>query len=175
MRLSPDDVFASHKVDAPDLVEPTIPEAPAAQEVQEAGEAREDPPPAPTLPPPRSRALAPAVESPAPVVEPPTPVLEPAAPAEPGPSTTSATVDDVRAELALATEARTAVRQGKPTVALRTANTYASRFPHGVLRTKMAVVRVDSLCRLGREDDASVVAGTLRGLHARPTKRVCPR
>ncbi len=156
----PDEVFASHKVDAPGLVEPTIPDAPAVLEIQD------DPRPAHTLRPPRPRAASPAVRV-APVI--------PVAPVVPGPSTASAPVDDVRAELALVTEARTAVRQGKPTVALRTANRYASRFPHGVLQTEMAVVRVDSLCRLGREEDASVVAGTLRGLHARPPTSVCPR
>lgn len=66
---------------------------------------------------------------------------------------------DLHEELALVTEARGAVRLGKPNVALRVAREYATRFPRGSLRAEMDVVRVDGLCRLDRADDAAAVAG----------------
>ncbi len=94
------------------------------------------------------------------------PVAEAPSPASPNSS--------LRAELALVTEARSAVRDGKPTLALRTARTYAKRFPQGLLHNEMDVVRVDSLCRLGRQDDAAALAKTLGVSKGSSPKAVCP-
>lgn len=77
------------------------------------------------------------------------------------------------AELALVTEARSAARNGHPTAALRTARLYAKRFPQGLLQTEMDVVRVDSLCRLGRQDDAAAVVNTLGTPKTQAPKPVC--
>jgi len=89
------------------------------------------------------------------------------------PPSPAASRSSLRAELALVTEARSAVRGGKPTAALRTARTYAKRFPQGLLHTEMNVVRVDSLCRLGRQDDAAALAKTLRAPNNSSSNAVC--
>ena len=57
-------------------------------------------------------------------------------------------------ELSLISQARRAVRTGKPTRALTLIQVYGRRFPKGALHSEMAVVEIDSLCRLGRTDDA---------------------
>lgn len=79
----------------------------------------------------------------------------------------------LRAELALVTEARSAVRDGDPKAALRAARRYTKRFPQGLLQTEMDVVRVDSLCRLGRHADAAALARTLPSTETQPPKSVC--
>lgn len=150
--LSPDEVFASNELGPTGLraLDSTIPDVQPL-------------PPSPETP--QSR-LAPRQRKRSPVA--PAPVA--AAP----PVTTSSPTGDLRAELVLITKARAAVRQGKPTLALRTAHAYASRFPQGLLQTEMDVVRVDSLCRLGRREDASAVAGKLGSSEEQSPKSVCP-
>lgn len=95
-------------------------------------------------------------------------VLAASQPAPPVPPKSS-----LPAELALVTEARSAARNGHPTAALRTARLYAKRFPQGLLQTEMDVVRVDSLCRLGRQEDAAAVVSTLGTPKTQAPKPVC--
>lgn len=118
---------------------------------------------------------APRPESPTPKATPPprrsTPGLPPPADlAVPPPAPPKSSLP---AELALVAEARSAARSGHPTAALRTARLYAKRFPRGLLQTEMNVVRVDSLCRLGRQEDAAAVVSTLGTPKAQVPKPVC--
>ncbi len=147
---SPDEVFASYNVGFTGLhtLDSTIPDV---------------------------QPLPPPPDGPRPKLAPRRHRRSPVAPAsKTPPQSTAAPSGDLRAELALIREARSAVREGKPTLALRTARAYATRFPRGLLQTEMDVVRVDSLCRLGRQADASAVAGGLRNADPQAPTSVCP-
>lgn len=78
----------------------------------------------------------------------------------------------LREELALLTRARAAARRQRPADALRTANLHAERFPDGLLSAEIKVVRLDSLCQLGRTLEARALARKMRGVAA---QRPCGR
>jgi len=69
----------------------------------------------------------------------------------------------LREELALLTRARSAARKHRPADALRTADLHTDRFPDGLLSAEMNVVRIDSLCQLGRTSEAQALARGMRG------------
>ncbi|MEM6290986.1 MAG: sigma-70 family RNA polymerase sigma factor [Myxococcota bacterium] len=56
--------------------------------------------------------------------------------------------------------------QRNPTAALDMAAGYAGRFPDGVLDIEVAALRVQALCRLGRQKQAETAANALPGGHA---------
>lgn len=76
---------------------------------------------------------------------------------KPVPTLTSA----LREELALVFRARAAVRDGDLSLALRLARKHQRRFREGALSVEMAVVGIDTLCRLGRETEAAARARAL--------------
>lgn len=72
----------------------------------------------------------------------------------------------LRAETRLLEQAQRARAQGRPGEALEILNTYATRFPGGVLRSEGLVMQVLCLCELGRHSEAQALAEQLVRLHA---------
>jgi hypothetical protein len=97
-------------------------------------------------------------------VEPiPAPAPEVAAAAEPVRRTVSeirtvAPVADIREEIRLLDQARSAVRSGASARALRTLAKYEQRFPRGQFRQEVQVLRMEALSQSGESGRAAVLA-----------------
>ncbi len=128
-------------------------------------------PPAPNQPVAASTETAPVVSAPA-----------PAAPSGPEDGRRQASTAAPAAASTLAAEAKL-VRAIKgavstdPRAALKLAERYGGRFPQGVLSAEAAALRVDALCRLGREPAAKLAAQSLPATHPSATvaRQGCPR
>jgi len=70
----------------------------------------------------------------------------------------SAPVADIREEIRLLDQARSAVRSGASARALRALAKYEQRFPRGQFRQEMQVLRMEALNQSGESDRAAVLA-----------------
>jgi hypothetical protein len=71
---------------------------------------------------------------------------------------TVAPVADIREEIRLLDQARSAVRSGASARALRTLAKYEQRFPRGQFRQEVQVLRMEALNQSGESDRAAVLA-----------------
>jgi hypothetical protein len=67
-------------------------------------------------------------------------------------------VADIREEIRLLDQARTAVKSGESAKALRVLSKYDQRFPRGQFRQEVKVLRMEALNQSGESDRASVLA-----------------
>jgi hypothetical protein len=75
--------------------------------------------------------------------------------------------DTLEDEVRAMHDARQALNQGKPELALSLAGDYVSRYPRGVLREEEMAIRALALCRLGRTSEATIVADRLEKIAPR--------
>jgi hypothetical protein len=90
---------------------------------------------------------------------------EPMAPNRAKPEVLARRPPDLRDEIALMDQARTALRLGAPGRALATLEQYRSRFPRGSFGQEAAVLRVESLQASGRSARAKAEAGDFLARH----------
>jgi hypothetical protein len=104
------------------------------------------------------------------------PAVAPAPASAPAPAPASApgtAFPPLSAELPFIDLARSSLAKGLPGYALSSLDTYDLRFPHARLAEEARVLRIEALVKLGRTDDARVVAD--RFLRDAPTSPYAPR
>jgi hypothetical protein len=122
-----------------------------------AAEASSPPPPAPHAEPAAEpQATAPIDETPK--VRPGVPTPSPRLPAQPPPPPAPVAVNTLPAEQRLLDTARTALLRRRPELAMTALDEYAKAFPEGRLVEEHAALTVQSLCLLGRADEARSAA-----------------
>ena len=100
-------------------------------------------------------ALPPIAAPPIPIViETETQAIAPPKPVARGQATES---DPLAAEIALVDRIEARLRSDEPARALRLAERHARRFPSGVFRDEVEVLRADALCRLGERERSRLV------------------
>jgi hypothetical protein len=97
----------------------------------------------PALPPPVEQPTSPAVEQPA--AEPPAPTA----------ASGHRPQDRLAAEVALLSRATRDLRAGRPAEALKALDEYRRKFPKGLLGEEQRAARAQTLCALGRFDEAT--------------------